>query len=116
MKLDSHVHTRHSGQTSIYPLSLAFARTKQAISWPYKHVLFWGGLRGALALALALALPATIPERSAIIAAAFLVVAFSIIVQGLTMPVLIRRLGLLREEGDPACDEPGASALEARTP
>ncbi len=101
---------------AIYPLSLAFARTKQAISWPYKHVLFWGGLRGALALALALALPANIPERGTIIAAAFLVVAFSIVVQGLTMPVLIRRLGLLREEGDPACDEPGAPALEPRIP
>lgn len=91
---------------TIYPLSLAFARTRLAISWPYQHVLFWGGLRGALALALALAVPRNIPERAAIIAAAFLVVAFSIIVQGLTMPVLIRRLGLLREEGDPACDDP----------
>ena len=65
--------------------------------WKYKHVLFWGGLRGALALALALALPATLPERGEVISAAFLVVAFSIFVQGLTMPLLVRRLGLVEE-------------------
>ena len=57
-------------------------------------MLFWGGLRGALALALALAVPATVPERSAIILTAFVVVAFSILVQGLTMPWLIKRFGL----------------------
>ncbi len=86
---------------AVYPLSLAFARSRLAVPWKYKHVLFWGGLRGALALALALALPTGIAEREAIIAAAFLVVAFSIFVQGLTMPVLIRRLGLIRDEDPP---------------
>jgi CPA1 family monovalent cation:H+ antiporter len=89
---------------AVYPLSLAFARTSLAVPWKYKHVLFWGGLRGALALALALALPANIPERDAIIAAAFLVVAFSIFVQGISMPPMLRRLGLIRPDGDPACD------------
>ena len=59
--------------------------------------MFWGGLRGALALALALAVPATVPERGAIILTAFVVVAFSILVQGLTMPWLIKRLGLGRK-------------------
>ncbi len=88
---------------AVYPLSLAFARSRLAVPWKYKHVLFWGGLRGALALALALALPASDPERTAIIAAAFLVVAFSIFVQGLTMPVLIRRLGLIRDEEPEEC-------------
>jgi len=86
-------------------LSLAFARTRLCVPWKYKHVLFWGGLRGALALALALAIPASVAERSEIIAASFLVVAFSIFVQGLTMPVLIRRLGLIRPDEDPACQE-----------
>lgn len=92
---------------AVYPLSLAFAKSALAVPWKYKHVLFWGGLRGALALALALAIPASVPERPAIIAAAFLVVAFSIFVQGLTMPVLIRRLGLIRDTDDP---EPSAQA------
>ena len=60
----------------------------------FQHTLFWGGLRGALALALALAVPETVPERGAIILTAFIVVAFSILVQGLTMPWLIERFGL----------------------
>jgi CPA1 family monovalent cation:H+ antiporter len=77
---------------TVYPLTLAFARTSQAVPMPFQHVLWWGGLRGALALALALSLPATLPHHNEIIVATFAVVAFSIIVQGLTMPALLRRL------------------------
>ncbi len=80
---------------AVYPVVLAFARTRLRVPWAYKHVLFWGGLRGALALALALALPVQIAERDAIVTVVFAVVAFSVFVQGLTMPVLVRRLGLL---------------------
>src|SRR3569623_11229 len=83
---------------AVYPVTLAFARSRLRVTWAYKHVLFWGGLRGALALGLALALPASIPERDEIIVVAFAVVAFSIFVQGLTMPWLIARLGLDRPE------------------
>jgi len=79
---------------AIYPLATLFARSRWRLTAAYQHTLFWGGLRGALALALALAVPATVPERSAIIVTAFVVVAFSILVQGLTMPWLIRRFGL----------------------
>ena len=82
---------------SVYPLSALFLRSRWRIPARYQHVLFWGGLRGALALALALALPTTVPERQAIITTAFVVVAFSILVQGLTMPWLIKRLNLGRE-------------------
>lgn len=85
---------------AIYLLSLLVQRTQLRIGSSYQHVLFWGGLRGALALALALALPEQIAERHEIIVVAFAVVAFSIFVQGLTMPWLIRRLGLMRPEGD----------------
>jgi len=53
--------------------------------------LFWGGLRGALALALALSLPAGVPQREFIISTSFAVVAFSIFVQGLTMKPMLRR-------------------------
>jgi monovalent cation:H+ antiporter, CPA1 family len=63
-----------------------------------RHLLFWGGLRGALALALALASPSTLPEHDALIGAAFAVVAFSIFIQGLTVPILLRRSGLLANE------------------
>ena len=79
---------------TVYPVTLAFARSRLRVPWGYKHVLFWGGLRGALALALALALPAGVAERGQIVTVAFAVVAFSIVVQGLSMPWLIGRLGL----------------------
>jgi hypothetical protein len=52
-------------------------------------------LRGAQGLALALSLPAALPLRDEIVVVTFAVVAFSIVVQGLTMPWLLRRLGFL---------------------
>ncbi len=55
-------------------------------------ILVWGGLRGALPLAMALSVPHEIRTRGAIIVATYAVVAFSIIVQGLTMPGVIRRV------------------------
>jgi len=41
----------------------------------HQHILFWGGLRGALALALALALPDDLPLHDAIVTITFAVVA-----------------------------------------
>jgi CPA1 family monovalent cation:H+ antiporter len=82
---------------AVYPLAAVFARSRLALPWAHRHILFWGGLRGALALALALALPDELPERRAIIRAAFDVVAFSIVVQGLTMSPLISMLRIRRE-------------------
>ena len=79
---------------SIYPLAALFASSRWRLPASYQHILFWGGLRGALALALALAVPASVAERGPIIVTAFVVVAFSILVQGLTMPSLIRRFRL----------------------
>jgi CPA1 family monovalent cation:H+ antiporter len=91
---------------AVYPLCAIFCRSGLAVSQSYQHVLVWGGLRGALALALALALPANLVERDEIIVAAFAVVAFSIFVQGLTMPPLIRGLGLMRREDAAAKQQP----------
>jgi len=84
-----------SRAVTVYPLCAVFARTENRIEMPFQHILFWGGLRGALALALVLGLPADFPGRSEITTVAFGVVAFSIVVQGMTMPPLLRRLGLL---------------------
>lgn len=83
---------------AVYPLSNLFRPTKLAVPIRFQNVLFWGGLRGALGLALALTVPASVPERGPIILSAFVVVAFSIFVQGLTMPVLVERLGLTRKQ------------------
>jgi CPA1 family monovalent cation:H+ antiporter len=63
------------------------------VSWRHQHILFWGGLRGALALALALGLPPEVPARESIITMSFAVVAFSVFVQGLTMTPLLRKVG-----------------------
>jgi len=86
---------------SIYPLAELFRGSRWRLPRSYEHTLFWGGLRGALALALALAVPASVPERGAIILIAFVVVGFSILVQGLTMPWLIKRLQLDQPEPQP---------------
>ncbi len=59
---------------TIYPLALIFARTSRRVRMDHQHILFWGGLRGALALALALGLPPEMPQREAIVSVAFAVV------------------------------------------
>jgi CPA1 family monovalent cation:H+ antiporter len=79
---------------AVYPVCLMFAWTRWAVPLNQQHLLWWGGLRGALALALALALPAHIPQREDILIVAFAVVAFSVIVQGLTAPFALKALGL----------------------
>ncbi len=80
---------------AIYPISLLFSKTRLRIEKNHQHLLFWGGLRGALALALALGLPPEIEHREQIITASFGVVAFSIFVQGVTMTPLLRKLNEL---------------------
>ena len=62
---------------------------------PMQHVLWWGGLRGALALALALTVPESIPLHDDIVIATFAAVGFSVVVQGLTMGPLLKRLGVV---------------------
>ncbi|HEX4738268.1 MAG TPA: sodium:proton antiporter [Allosphingosinicella sp.] len=84
---------------TVYPVAALFGGSKLRVTGAYQHVLWWGGLRGALALALALALPASVIERGQIIAVAFAVVAFSVFVQGLTMGPLVKRLGLAHGGG-----------------
>jgi CPA1 family monovalent cation:H+ antiporter len=83
---------------AIYPCCLLFARSARRVTLRQQHV-FWGGLRGALALALVLSLPSNVPRRDEIVSVAFAVVAFSIFVQGLTITPLLRRLGELRTSG-----------------
>lgn len=88
---------------SIYPTCFLFSRSALRVSLRHQHVLFWGGLRGALALALALGIPAGMPRREEIITITFAVVAFSLFVQGLTMTPLLRQMGEL--PGSPPSSE-----------
>ena len=75
----------------LVPASNVFAR-KIPMRW--QHVIVWGGLRGALALALALSLEGSLPDRGLVLDLTFGVVIFSILLQGLTVKPLLRILGL----------------------
>ncbi len=83
-------------------------------SVPHRNHVFmvsWTGMRGAISLAAALALPLTLPdgaafpERRLIIFVTFAVIAFTLVVQGGSLPFLIRALGLDREGKQERNDE-----------
>jgi CPA1 family monovalent cation:H+ antiporter len=65
------------------------------VNLSYRTVMFWGGLRGAIALAIALSLP-TLDQRQGLIVLVMGAVLFTLIVQGLTVEPLMRVLGLDR--------------------
>lgn len=55
------------------------------------RILTWGGLRGGISVALALSIP-VVPERTAIITITYIVVVFSIIIQGMTLGGIVDRI------------------------
>jgi CPA1 family monovalent cation:H+ antiporter len=64
---------------------------------PYRHVMYWGGLRGAISLALALSLTGSIFDDVVVAELqlmTFGVVLFTLLVQGTTIAPLLKRLGL----------------------
>jgi len=61
----------------------------------WRYPLVWGGLRGGVVIALALNLSPGLPEREAMVAAAFGMVVFTLLVQGLSIGPVMRRAGLL---------------------
>ncbi len=65
-----------------------------ALTQGERHLLFWGGLRGAVALAAALSLPADFPHRAELLAMTYGAVLFTLLAQGPTIGPLVRRLGL----------------------
>jgi CPA1 family monovalent cation:H+ antiporter len=65
-----------------------------AWSWPASAVVSWAGMRGVVTLAAVFLLPEETPARDALRLAAFAVVAGSLLIQGMTLPWLIRRLKL----------------------
>jgi CPA1 family monovalent cation:H+ antiporter len=66
----------------------------------YLHVMFWAGLRGAVAMALALSLPFDVPERDLLTGTVFGIVLLTILVQGTTAGWVVRHAGVLRDEPD----------------
>lgn len=67
--------------------------TTVPIGW--LHVMFWAGLRGAVAIAMALSLPDSFPQRSMLQEITFGVVLFTLFVQGTTAERLVARVGLV---------------------
>ncbi len=99
-------------------------KPKQPVSNSLIFLVGWAGMRGVLALAAALSLPVTLkngqpfPQRSLIIFLTFCAIFATLVLQGLSMPTLIRRLGvsglsLSLEEEDRARRDMIAGALEA---
>jgi CPA1 family monovalent cation:H+ antiporter len=88
-------------------------------------VMGWAGMRGAVSLAAALSLPletdagVPLPDRELVIFLAYCVVLFTVVVQGLTLPALIRRLGVVDDGSEEEAEEHAAriaaaeAALEA---
>ncbi|KGI69051.1 sodium:proton antiporter [Mycolicibacterium rufum] len=76
----------------------------RALSWQENVVVSWTGMRGVVTLAAAAAIPATtsvgepFPERATIQAIAFVVSVGTLLLQGATLPLLIRRLNLSSDD------------------
>jgi monovalent cation:H+ antiporter, CPA1 family len=78
----------------VYGLAPIVSKVQRHVPISWRHVTFWGGLRGALAIAMVLSLPRTFPQHDMLLAAVFSVVLFTILVQGLSIEHLVRRLKL----------------------
>ncbi|HSM38671.1 MAG TPA: cation:proton antiporter [Candidatus Limnocylindrales bacterium] len=68
-------------------------RYHPAVPLAWLHVMFWSGLRGAVAVAMALSLPADFPQRLLLQEVTFGIVLFTLAVQGTTIGLVIRRTG-----------------------
>lgn len=77
-------------------LSNTFTRVDLPLS--NQTVLWWGGIRGSVAIALALSVPDQIAGRETIIATVFGAVLFTLLIQGLTIQPLLQKLQLLGDQ------------------
>ena len=89
-------------------------------SWQLRIAGSWSGMRGAVSLAAALALPLTtnsgepFPGRDLIQFITFSLILVTVVGQGLTLPWLIRRLGLVEDGVDEENEELKARLVIAR--
>ncbi|HEY9644849.1 MAG TPA: sodium:proton antiporter [Chroococcidiopsis sp.] len=79
---------------SVYPLLALTNLLDRSIPLRWQHVLFLGNIKGSLSMALVLSLPASIPGRSDLVALVFGAVLLSLVVQGLGLPWVVKRLHL----------------------
>jgi Na+/H+ antiporter len=80
------------------------SQRERRADWRMRTVISWSGMRGAVSLAAALALPATTPQRDLLVFLTFAVILVTLILQGLTLPALIRALGV-HDDGAEATEE-----------
>jgi CPA1 family monovalent cation:H+ antiporter len=67
--------------------------------WRFRMIAAWAGMRGSVSLAAALALPEDFPRRDVVLFLTFAVIFTTLVLQGLTLPALIRRLAV-RDDGE----------------
>ncbi|MBW4655820.1 MAG: sodium:proton antiporter [Kaiparowitsia implicata GSE-PSE-MK54-09C] len=77
---------------SVYPLMVPLGWLDRTIPLKWQHVLFLGNIKGSLSMALAISLPVTLPGRSTLIALVYGAVLLSLLVQGLSLPWLVKQL------------------------
>jgi Na+/H+ antiporter len=83
-------------------------------------VFGWAGMRGAVSLAAALALPletdagAPLPDRELILFITFSLIVVTVVGQGLTLPALIRRLGVVEDGAEEEAEELKARLVASR--
>ncbi len=78
----------------VFGLLPIVGRLGEPIDRSYQMVMYWGGLRGAIALAIVLALPSGFEYRDQLIAIVIGAVLFTLLVQGLSIEALVKRLRL----------------------
>jgi CPA1 family monovalent cation:H+ antiporter len=66
--------------------------------WQAPVVIAWAGIRGAVSLAAALALPTDVPQRDVIVFVTFAVILFSLVGPVVTLPGLVRLIGVEQDE------------------
>lgn len=75
----------------------SISRREPKLRWQIPAVVSWSGMRGVVTLAAAFAIPATVPGRETIVFLAFFVTVATLLLHGLTLPALIRRLGVYED-------------------
>ena len=93
----------------------AIGRADPPPPWQVPAGVSWAGMRGVVTLAAVFALPESTPQRPVLVLAAFAVVAGTLLLQGATLPMVIRRLGLRGPDlAEDALAEAGALQEAAR--
>jgi len=81
---------------AVYLSGIILSTMGRSVPMSSQHLLVWGGLRGALPLALVLSIPADQALRGELVTITFGVVAISLVVQSLGLPLLLRLLRINR--------------------